>query len=80
MVKRVDVAAYSAFSDALAGTWEPGVLNLGLAEQGVGWALDEHNQPLVTDEMMAALDAAREAIIGGGLSVVDYREANACEY
>ena len=80
MVKRVDVAAYSAFRDAMDGTWEAGVLNLGLAEDGVGWALDEHNEPLVSAEMMAAMDAARDAIIGGEISVVDYREANACEY
>ena len=44
MLKRVDVAAYDAFSGAMNGTWEPGIKVLGLAEDGVGWALDEHNK------------------------------------
>ena len=80
MVKRVDVAAYNAFNNALNGSWEPGVLNLGLAEDGVGWALDEFNQPLVTQEMVDAVETARQAIIDGTLQVVDYRDANVCTY
>ena len=80
MVKRVDVAAYNAFNDALNGVWQPGVFNLGLAEDGVGWALDEHNRPLVTQEMIDALEQARQEIIEGTLVVVDYRDGNACVY
>ena len=80
MVKRVDVAAFNAFNDALNGVWQPGVLNLGLAEDGVGWALDEHNRPLVTQEMIDALEQARQEIIEGTLVVVDYRDGNACVY
>ena len=43
MLKRVDVAVYNAFKDAMEGTWRP-AQNLGLAEEGVGYALDEHNR------------------------------------
>ncbi len=80
MLKRVDVAAYNAFQDALNEEWEPGVLNLGLAESGVGWALDEFNEDLVTDDMRAAVAEAEEMIVSGELEVVDYRAANACTY
>ena len=47
MIKRVDLAVYEAFKSARDGSWKGGVRILGLAEGGVGWALDEHNRSLV---------------------------------
>ena len=72
MVKRVDNAVYDAFMSAKEGTWEPRVRNLGLAEEGVGYALDEHNEELITDEMEQQLEAARQKIIEGEIEVEDY--------
>ena len=53
------------------GTYETGVFTLGLAEDGVGWALDEHNASLITDEMKSKVEQARKDIISGKISVVD---------
>lgn len=72
MLKRVDVAVYNAFRDARAGTWRPGRLDLGLAEDGVGYALDEHNRSVLTPDIVAKLEAARADIIAGRLVVKDY--------
>jgi basic membrane protein A len=72
MLKRVDVAVYNAFKDAMEGDLETGVQNLGLAEDGVGYALDEHNRALITPEMEAALEDAQAKIISGELVVSDY--------
>ena len=72
MLKRVDVAVYSAFKDAMEGDLEAGVQNLGLAEDGVGYALDEHNRELITPEMEARLEEAKQKIISGELEVTDY--------
>ena len=58
MLKRVDVAVYRALEQGLEGSFQPGVLSLGLAEDAVGWALDEHNRALITPEMEAAVAAA----------------------
>lgn len=80
MLKRVDNAVYEAMSSAKAGTWEPGIKVLGLAEDGVGWALDEHNASLISDEMQAAADAAKAAIIAGEITVHDYMSDNTCSY
>lgn len=80
MLKRVDVAAYNAFKEAMDGTWEPGMKVLGLAEEGVGWALDENNESLITDEMKAAVETAAAAIVSGEISVHDYMSDNACTY
>jgi basic membrane protein A len=80
MIKRVDVAANNAFASVLDGTWEPGVKDLGLAENGVGWALDEHNADLISVEMREAVEQARAAIVAGEIEVIDYRTDNACDY
>ena len=72
MIKRVDVAVYESFRAAQDGTWQGGIQVLGLAEDGVGWALDEHNRSLVSDEMEAAIEQARQDIIAGGIAVTDY--------
>ena len=80
MLKRVDVAAYNAFKQAQDGTWEPGMQVLGLAEDGVGWALDENNESLITADMQAAVDAATASIVSGEIEVHDYMSDNACDY
>ena len=72
MIKRVDVAVYDSFRDAREGTWQGGIQILGLAEDGVGWALDEHNRSLIPAEVEAAIEQAREDIIAGRIAVTDY--------
>jgi basic membrane protein A len=74
MVKRVDVAVYTAFK-----TVTPGMTSLGLKEGGVDVALDEHNAKLVTPEMKKRVDAARADIISGKIKVIDFTVANSCK-
>jgi len=71
MLKRVDVAVYNAFKTTMDGTYQTGVFTLGLAEDGVGWALDEHNANLITDEIKTAVEQARKDIINGKIKVAD---------
>ena len=80
MLKRVDVAAYNAYKEAMDGTWEPGFKVLGLAEEGVGWALDENNASLISDEMKAAVKQASDDILAGKITVHDYMSDSACSY
>jgi len=80
MLKRVDVAAYKTFMEAKDGTWKGGIKVLGLAEDGVGWALDEYNAALITDKMKNAVEEARKDIIAGKIKVHDYMADNACTY
>jgi basic membrane protein A len=72
-IKRVDVAVYRAFMDAKNGTWKAGTLRLGLAEDGLGWALDEYNRALISPEMERRVEAARADIVSGKLKVPEYR-------
>lgn len=76
MLKRVDVAVHQAFTEG--PDIETGIFVLGLGEDGVGYALDEHNADLISDEMQAAVEEAREAIIAGEIEVHDYREDGSC--
>jgi len=77
MLKRVDVAVYNAMT-AGEGLETGGMTVLGLAEDGVGVAMDEHNAALVTAEMTAAVEEARAQIIAGDLNVVSYYENDSC--
>jgi len=78
MMKRVDVAVYDAFNDVNNDEFTAGIQVMGLAQDGVGWALDEHNEGLVTEEMRAAVAVASAAIIAGDIVVHDYMSDNAC--
>jgi basic membrane protein A len=76
MMKRVDVAVYDAFKEGEGLT--PGINVLGLANDGVGYALDDNNAKLVTDDMKAKVDAAAGEIKAGSLVVHDYMADNTC--
>lgn len=78
MVKRVDVATYNAFDQAKKNTFKAGVSVLGLNEDGVAWALDEHNKALITPEMKAAADKAAADIKSGAIKVHDYMSDSKC--
>lgn len=73
MLKRVDTAAYNAVFDVVDGAFEGGVQNLGLAEDGVGYALDDYNRALVPQAVVAELEAVREQIVSGEVVVTDFR-------
>jgi len=73
MLKRVDVAVESAFQDAKDGKFTAGIQSLGVAEDGVGWALDEHNRSLITSDMEAKIEQARKDIISGKIKVNGYQ-------
>jgi basic membrane protein A len=74
MVKRVDVAVYTAFKAVT-----PGMTSLGLKEGGVDVAIDEHNAKLVTPAMKQRVDAARADIVSGKIKVIDFTVTNACK-
>jgi len=78
MLKRVDNATYQTFMDAKNGQFKAGHAVLGLKEQGVGWADDEHNKALITPEMRKAVDAAAADITSGKVQVHDYMSDNKC--
>ena len=80
MLKRVDVAAYETFKDAMDGNFSSGVKILGLAEGGVDWAEDSNNAPLITADIKSAIEAARADILSGKVTVHNYETTSSCPY
>jgi len=78
MVKRVDVAVYNAYSDAKNDKFTPGIQALGLKENGVDWAYDDNNKPLISEEMKTAVEKAKADIIAGTVKVHDYMSDEKC--
>lgn len=74
MLKRADLVTYRTFLSARDGTWAPGLVNLGLADGMVGWALDDANRALVTPEMERQVNRIAQEIITGRIRVSDYIE------
>jgi len=80
MLKRVDVAVYEAFKAAKDDKFEFGISNLGLKEDGVGYALDDNNKALITPEMLDAVEKVKAEIIAGKVEVHDYMSDESCPY
>ena len=79
MLKRVDVAVQTALTEAGDdATFKPGLLVMGLAEEGVGYSLDEHNASLITDDMKAKVDELSAQIQAGTITVHDYMTDSTC--
>lgn len=79
MLKRIDIAVYLAAQGVDKSTWTGGgVLNLGLKEQAVGWALDRHNRGLVTQDMQRQVETAQAEIVSGAVKVADYAIDPSC--
>lgn len=67
MVKRVEVAVYEA-----ARNHKPGMVSLGLKEDGVDYAIDQHNEKLIPPEVRKKVDQAKADIIAGKIKVNDF--------
>ncbi|OBY28953.1 BMP family lipoprotein [Leisingera sp. JC1] len=76
MTKKVGNAVFEAFQDG--PDMETGFSVMGLANGGVGYAMDEHNASLVSAEMQAAVDEAAAKIASGEIKVHDYMSDDSC--
>lgn len=71
MVKRIDNAVFLTIQEKIAGNFQGGVHVYGLENDGVGFALDEHNAALIPDEVLREVEIARQKIIRGEIEVTD---------
>jgi len=67
MIKRVDTATYTASKAAIEGTFKPGVVVLGLKEDGVG--ISPTINPAVPQEVIDLANKYKQAIIDGKFTV-----------
>ncbi len=76
MLKRVDVAVYESFSEG--NELATGVHVFGISEGGVGYAVDENNESLLSDEVMKTVTEAEAGIVSGMISVHNYSDDDSC--
>ncbi len=76
MLKRVDVATFDAMQ--AGADLETGVKVLGLAQEGVGYAVDDNNKDLISADMASAIEDAKAKIIAGDIQVHDYSTDDSC--
>jgi len=75
MMKRLDVQAYDVIKSVIDGTFEGGVnKQYGIKEGGVEAAMDEHNQGLISQDVLARLEELKQQVIEGAIVVPNYIE------
>lgn len=68
MMKNVDNATYSVIESIVNDNFEPEIYNLGIAENGVGYATEGSNVELTSD-IIATVDEYKEKILDGTLTI-----------
>ncbi len=72
MLKRVDLAVYKVIEDSLNNKFTSGVVRYGLNDKGVDYALDQHNDKILTADIRSKVDDIKKKIIDGKIQVPDY--------
>ncbi|HEU4509501.1 MAG TPA: BMP family ABC transporter substrate-binding protein [Pyrinomonadaceae bacterium] len=71
MVKRVDNAVYDIVNDVVNRRFSAGLHVFGLDKDGVGYAMDDFNKPLVPQDAIQQAEEAKKKIITGEIKVTD---------
>ena len=75
MVKRVDNQAYDMIKLVVDGKFKGGVvLNYGLKEAGVDYAMDENNKGLISDATLKLAEEYRKKVMTGAIVVPNFME------
>jgi basic membrane protein A len=77
MLKRVDVAVYQVISDVKSKKFTPGVARFGLENQGIDFAVDEHNKKVLPQPIIDKANKLKQDIIAGKIKVPDFYQKNA---
>lgn len=73
MLKRVDVATFEMIEAVQANEFRGGIHRFGLANDGVGYALDEYNRSLLPPTLVTELETLRQEILAGTITVPSTR-------
>ncbi|MGE3756419.1 MAG: BMP family protein [Pseudobdellovibrionaceae bacterium] len=72
MLKRVDVAVFDSVKLAKDGKFTGGIMRFGLESNGVDYALDQHNEKLISTDMSKKIDEIKKQIIAKKIDVPDF--------
>jgi basic membrane protein A and related proteins len=76
MLKRVDTAVFDVIQQVAEDNFQPGSIVLGMAEEGVDYAVNEFNDndDLLSQDIQAEIEKYKEQIINGEITVPDKPE------
>jgi len=57
--------------DMVEGRFKGGIHELGLENDGIGYALDDYNRNLITQSVLDEVERAKQDIIAGRIKVTD---------
>ena len=69
MVKELSASVERVIGETADGNFMAGVRYFGLEDGGVSYALDEHNQSLLSDEILQTVESLKAQIIAGEIDV-----------
>ena len=72
MIKRVDLAVFNAIEAQKANQFKAGLFTMGIAGNGIDYALDNYNRAILSKEVEAGVNAVKKQILDGKLRVPDY--------
>ncbi len=71
MVKRVDNAVYDVIQEVIENRFVGGFHVFGLDKDGVAYAMDDFNRPLIPEDVIQRVEQARTKIVAGEIKVTD---------
>src|SRR5215203_1255349 len=71
MVKRVDNAVYDVIKELLEGRFDGGFHVFGLDKDGVAYAMDDYNKPIIPDDVIKRVEESKARIVSGEIKVTD---------
>ena len=71
MVKELSASVIKVIGETAEGTFIGGARYLGLEDGGVSYAVDEHNQSLLSDEILDRVESLKAQIVAGEIAVPD---------
>ncbi len=71
MTKEISASVERIIQETIEGEFTPGIRYFGLADGGVSYAVDEHNETLLSDEIIEKVEALKTQIIAGEIVVPD---------
>lgn len=77
-IKRLDLATWRFLYQTYHTDWQAGQVALGVADQVLAWAHDQHNALLLSEPMLDALQSAQLQVITGELVIQDVRTLESC--
>ena len=72
----IDESVYNVIQEFAAGDLMTGVRSLGVAEDNVGYLLDEGNRELLSDEILEKVEALKASIVAGEITIPVAPESN----